>query len=177
MFCKSKLIAAPAALLIGLSLLLSSAAQASNPFVQPTAPKVHSAGAGAHGSYCQQHPRVARCKKTSNPPAGGGSSASAPAPAAPKPKSSNSFWNSTFNIGPLIMIIQTFGGFILAIAPILITLSYVVCAFLWVSAGSSEKMVRMARSQFVATTISFALIAGYFVFKKLVMLLAGGAFG
>lgn len=75
------------------------------------------------------------------------------------------------------MIIQTFGGFILAIAPILITLSYVVCAFLWVSAGSSEKMVRMARSQFVATTISFALIAGYFVFKKLVMLLAGGAFG
>ena len=74
------------------------------------------------------------------------------------------------------MIIQTFGGFILAVAPVLITLSYVVCAFLWVSAGSSEKMVRMARSQFVATTVSLVLIAGYYVFKKIVMALAGGAF-
>lgn len=83
----------------------------------------------------------------------------------------------TINLGPVFYMVQTIGAILLRLAPALIVASYAVSAAMWIFAGPSEKMVKMARSQFIATTVSLAIIAGYFLFRTVVQELAIGGFG
>lgn len=83
----------------------------------------------------------------------------------------------SLNLAPIVYIIQTFGDILLRIAPGAIVLSMAVSAVVWVFAGTSEKMVRFARNQFVATLVTTAIIAGYFIFKIIVLKFAMNGFG
>lgn len=89
----------------------------------------------------------------------------------------NSVTVLAFNLGPIIFIVQTIGDILLRLAPAAIVLSFAVSAALWVFAGPSEKMVKMARSQFIATVVVTAVIAGYFIFKSIAVHLISGGFG
>lgn len=82
-----------------------------------------------------------------------------------------------FNIAPVVYIIQMIGGFLLQMAPALLVLSFATSAFLWVFSGSSQKMVKMARQQFVATCVSCLIIGGYFLFKAILLGLSLSGFG
>jgi len=83
----------------------------------------------------------------------------------------------SLNLGPLIYMIETIGSILLKLAPALFILSYAMSAGLWIFAGPSEKMVKMARSQFVATTVSLIIVAGYFIFKAVIMSITNTGFG
>lgn len=83
----------------------------------------------------------------------------------------------SLNLAPIVYIIQTIGDIVLRLAPAAIVCSFAASALLWVFAGPSEKMVKMARSQFIATVISTVIIAGYFLFKTIAVHLALGGFG
>lgn len=83
----------------------------------------------------------------------------------------------TVNLGPISYLVQTIGSVILEIAPALIILSYMTSAAMWVFAGPSDKLVKMARQQFVATTVSLVIIGGYYIFKTVAMNFANGGFG
>lgn len=78
-----------------------------------------------------------------------------------------------YNFSGIQRVIAFVIDWILIIAPALIILSYVFCAFLWVIAGNNKKMVDKAKKQFITTTITLAVISGYFVFKGIVVAIAG----
>lgn len=83
----------------------------------------------------------------------------------------------SLNLGPIVYIVQTIGGILLDLAAPLITLSYLASALMWVFAGPSEKLVKMARQQFIATTVTLLIIVGYVVFRSIAMQFALGGFG
>lgn len=74
-------------------------------------------------------------------------------------------------------IISRLGGMILAIAPAMIILSYVICALMWVVSGGNHKLVKWAREQFIATTIVLLVLGGYYIVKALMLALGQGGFG
>lgn len=84
----------------------------------------------------------------------------------------------TSGLQNLINGIQQIGDLLLAIAPGLIVLSFAAAALMWVMAGSSARLARMARDQFVATCVVCVIIGGYFVLRMLARgLLGAGQFG
>ena len=83
----------------------------------------------------------------------------------------------SLNLGPIIYMIQTIGAILLALAPALIVASFAVSAALWIFAGPSEKMVKMARSQFIATVVTTAIIAGYYILRTIITGFASTGFG
>lgn len=66
-------------------------------------------------------------------------------------------------------VIVRLGGMILAIAPAAIVLSYVVCALIWVVSGGNSRMVKWAREQFIATSVVFAVLGGYYIIKEIAL--------
>jgi hypothetical protein len=76
----------------------------------------------------------------------------------------------------LTYMFHVIGGFLLAIAPALIILSFAVSALMWVMAGHSSKLAHRAKEQFVATCVATALIGSYFVLRAVVSAFGMGSF-
>jgi Type IV secretion system pilin len=83
----------------------------------------------------------------------------------------------SFNFDGIQKVISFVVNWMMVIAPALITLSFVWCAFLWTVAGNNRKMVDRAKKQFVATCVSLGIIVGYFVIKGVILALSLGTFG
>lgn len=79
-----------------------------------------------------------------------------------------------FDFSQLVYIIKLVGGFIFDVAPVLIILSYIATAAIWVLAGSSKRMVELARDQFKRTTVALIVILSYWIIRNFIM---GGAMG
>lgn len=81
-----------------------------------------------------------------------------------------------FNWDGILRFIGMIGDFLLAIAPALIVLSFVASALMWTMAGSSAKLARKAKEQFVATCLVCVVVGGYFTLRKLAEVFTIGGF-